>query len=966
MTTEYLVPSANATTASIQILATNDYTLIDEGVAGADGSVNTTVVDDSRADDCTWALTNLTGFGTQGSVVFRVRARFVNPGSGDTATYQFRLNIGGSTYDITYDTGDENAGFTNYQANIIASFTEAQFNAATVTLTQTAYAKDMGPDGLYLDIDAIELEVNYTAQTNRNVTGITDTIDVVDNDATVNKARNVTGITDTINIVDNDATVNRSRVVGGGSPSVDTYYFDASDWGPTDLTASWSADSDAFDGSITTKANRTGTLTGELSGGGTTAPISGGAISLVEARIYAWKQNSNDDFNWQIWTSGKAESLLNFTENGDFFGPGYRAYETLSAPTVQVDTYYFDASIAGPTDVTLQWSEDSFPFNGVTTSRGTTATADSILKGTGTTAPTSGDAITQVRARVRGEMTTFVAGAVLHAEVFSSAVSLGDAINTTAAADWGDWVILTAPAGGWDWTKVNNLEVQFFGTETSDGTFFRAFQCDIEVTSGTAGWTWQKVNDLELYFSVPTTVASVQVYTVEVRVTSTVAGVTETITIAANDATVSFSTNRVVTGITDTIDIIDNDATVTRTAPREVTGITETIDVVDNDATVNKSRVVTSITDTIDIVDNDATVNRSRNVLGIVETIDIVDNDATVTRTSPREVTGITETIDVVDNDAVVTRNRSVVGITEAITIVDNDATINRTRNVNGITETIDVIDNDAIVTRDATRIVTGITETIDIVDNDAVVNKARNIIGITEAITIVDNDATINRTRNVNGITETIDVIDNDATINRTRSVSGIIETINIVESTAIVTRGADRNVIGITEAITIVDNDATVIRTLNRNVVGITETIAIAENDATVIITAPGRLVNCTPATIDIIDNDATVNRARTILGITDDIDVIANDATIAKVVNRVVVGITDDIVVTANEAYVSKSGTRNVICATELINVIDNLAIVKRSRRVVCNSVNIQVAANEAFIYKGGTTRRIFIIG
>jgi hypothetical protein len=168
MTVEYLVPSANATTTTTQILATNDYTLINEGLTTPNGSVNDTNIDNTSTagTDAIWALTDLAGFGTLNSATFRVRARFVNPGSGDTATYQFQLAIGGDVFNLTYSTAvDENNGFTDYSTVLSGGsypYTEAQFNAATVTLTQTVYTKDMGADGLYLDVDAFELEVDWT------------------------------------------------------------------------------------------------------------------------------------------------------------------------------------------------------------------------------------------------------------------------------------------------------------------------------------------------------------------------------------------------------------------------------------------------------------------------------------------------------------------------------------------------------------------------------------------------------------------------------------------------------------------------------------------------------------------------------------------------------------------------------------------------------------------------------------
>ena len=63
------------------------------------------------------------------------------------------------------------------------------------------------------------------------------------------------------------------------------YFFDASDAGPTDSGNVWANDANAFDGSLATSANKTGS-TGDLSGEGTTAPTTGAAIGFVAVRVH--------------------------------------------------------------------------------------------------------------------------------------------------------------------------------------------------------------------------------------------------------------------------------------------------------------------------------------------------------------------------------------------------------------------------------------------------------------------------------------------------------------------------------------------------------------------------------------------------------------------------------------------------------------------------------------------------------
>ena len=68
--------------------------------------------------------------------------------------------------------------------------------------------------------------------------------------------------------------------------------------------------------------------------------------------------------------------------------------------------------------------------------------ANDFLSGTGTTAPTSGDDIAGVAARIYG----------------------GD--NT--ASTWGEWAFLDIPSGGWTWSKVNGLEARVYFFSISD------------------------------------------------------------------------------------------------------------------------------------------------------------------------------------------------------------------------------------------------------------------------------------------------------------------------------------------------------------------------------------------------------------------------------------------------------------------------------------------------------------------
>jgi hypothetical protein len=159
-----LVPSGNATDTGA-ILASNTYTLIDETVDSADGSTNDSNQNDIRGNNAQWSLTSLTAsIDTVSSSTFRVRARVLQPaGSDDTCTYRLRCTVNATTYDITYSDADSGSGFIDRTISVGTGFTEAQYNAATVQLEQTAWSKTKGNDNLEIEIDAFELEVDYSA-----------------------------------------------------------------------------------------------------------------------------------------------------------------------------------------------------------------------------------------------------------------------------------------------------------------------------------------------------------------------------------------------------------------------------------------------------------------------------------------------------------------------------------------------------------------------------------------------------------------------------------------------------------------------------------------------------------------------------------------------------------------------------------------------------------------------------------
>lgn len=141
---------------------------IDNTIASADdGALVVTIADQFNAGVVTFAMSDLPGdFDSVNTVQFRVRGRFVNPGSGDQADYQF--DVQGTNAPATtalWSEADAGAGFANRGAGspVASSASESDINGWTVRLQQLNYLKDKGPDGLYFDTSEIEIAVDYNA-----------------------------------------------------------------------------------------------------------------------------------------------------------------------------------------------------------------------------------------------------------------------------------------------------------------------------------------------------------------------------------------------------------------------------------------------------------------------------------------------------------------------------------------------------------------------------------------------------------------------------------------------------------------------------------------------------------------------------------------------------------------------------------------------------------------------------------
>ncbi len=121
-----------------------------------------------------------------------------------------------------------------------------------------------------------------------------------------------------------------------------------------------------------------------------------------------------------------------------------------------LETGYFDASDAGPTDTGGDWTGDANAFDGSAATEATTTAAPATLTGEGTTVSTSGDTIGEVWVHVR-------LGGSLPVTVTVDEDSVGgtELGTVSAAAASLTRFRLTAPGGGWTWQKVNDLAISF-------------------------------------------------------------------------------------------------------------------------------------------------------------------------------------------------------------------------------------------------------------------------------------------------------------------------------------------------------------------------------------------------------------------------------------------------------------------------------------------------------------------------
>jgi hypothetical protein len=372
--------------------------------------------------------------------------------------------------------------------------------------------------------------VNNVAPTVSNVTinGGTD----IDLEAGTTKSVTITGtVTDNNGCEDIDSvktSVYRSGVGGEAEVLTATYYFDGNqdiivdDFGWVDTTNAFDGNSSTYSSSISPNKN--------LTGYGTNAPSTGGYITEVKARLMA---GTDDTTGANVYAEISSDSveLGEIYKAGGGINIGWTGYITLNEPsggwTWQVlqdlsvrlystdasvsisarahkvefdvsyietttETYYFDASVSGPTDSNNVWDNEPNAFDGSLETGATTlyggSTSSNYLTAAGTNIPGSGGDITQVRVRVHaGLSSTSYDHATADVEVIYDSTILGTAVWLflgSGIKGWGEYTTLDSPSTGWTWSALQELGVKMYTVNTAATWDLGDIQrIEVEVTS---------------------------------------------------------------------------------------------------------------------------------------------------------------------------------------------------------------------------------------------------------------------------------------------------------------------------------------------------------------------------------------------------------------------------------------------------------------------------------------------------
>jgi len=223
-------------------------------------------------------------------------------------------------------------------------------------------------------------------------------------------------------------------------------------------------------------------------------------LEIYEYLKYITRTSSSTTLNGVNGECYLAVGDIRFAYDTGVFGPfeeGERIEELAAAGGTT--SYYFDGSDAVATDPGSKWFGDDLAFDSDATpstyaslAASTTATKSSnYLMAEGTNAPAGIATITQVRARINGGGSNGGgSGGTAKATIYTdgAADELGE-VTVTVGLDgiaWGSYATLSTPPGGWDWSKVQALEVRCWGT-TQTLSSVHVTKIEVEVTYDAVG-----------------------------------------------------------------------------------------------------------------------------------------------------------------------------------------------------------------------------------------------------------------------------------------------------------------------------------------------------------------------------------------------------------------------------------------------------------------------------------------------
>jgi len=450
-------------------------------------------------------------------------------------------------------------------------------------------------------------------------------------------------------------------------------------------------------------------------------------------------------------------------------------------------------------------------------------------------------------------------------------------------------------------------------------------------------------------------------------------------------------TNRNVTGATEALSVTESAANVNRT--RDVAGATEVVTLTENAATVDISNnlLVTAITEALSLTENPASINRTRAVQALIEAVQIVENAATVTKAVSRDVVGVTEVVQIVENAADVRKNRTVDGASEALTLTENPAEVSRSRIVDALVEALLIAGNQADV--NTSRIVqqesafstsTYFNASFSGPDDPSAgwLNDANAFNGSTFDFANTSTTAVllsgaglattfteqVNRVQvrvysaaGIGGGQLTAKFYDAVGTllgsITSTNNVAAWSDYIDLDEPPAGWTL-TNVNQLKVTMEADAVGGGYYAIQAI----VYSGTSIWVRSNSASV---NKARTVDGATEQLVLTENPADINRTRDILGLVEALLITENPATVTTVTNRVVTGVTEAVSLTENASDVNR--TRKVDGATEALTLTEFAASVNRTRLLQCLTEVLALTENQADVNRtrdvaGGIEARV----